>query len=328
LPLLRSQPWIATVAAAVLIVALAAGVWQRQRIGRWMTSLWTQAAPKQAGKHDGPTPRDDKGKRDAEQPEPEATPRHGGKAAGEPAAPPASSKAPAKGAGGSDAKGNSASASSPVQSDPPSGATGAQPAGSGRVAAPPSSSTAPTSSSAAPSAPAPPSGGSTTSTTTTAATKKYGTPEAVPAQTVYRPAKGLTYTSLQEAIQHAEPREQIWLGPGDFTEAIAPIKKALVLRGAGRDATRIDLSGHNGLVFSGASGGLEDLDLCCAAGDAVLTIDGAFRGTLTRLRVRIGDGWGIVINGTAAAEIVDVTFEGTGKGTVSVRPAAAARAGR
>jgi hypothetical protein len=147
----------------------------------------------------------------------------------------------------------------------------------------------------------------------------YANPAALPEQIVFRPKTGQEYASLQDAIRDAAAGETIWIGPGVWTEAIAPIAKALVLKGAGRDQSRIDLTGHAGLTLTGATGGIEDLDICCATGDAVLRIGGAFQGRVAHVRLRQGAGWGLLVHGSAAVDSVDLLFEGNGKGTVSVR---------
>jgi serine/threonine protein phosphatase PrpC len=151
------------------------------------------------------------------------------------------------------------------------------------------------------------------------AKETFADPSALPARVLFRPAAGLRYTSLQAAIRAAAPGETIWIGPGELKEAIAPIAQALTLKGAGRDVTRLNLAGLHGLVLTGPEGGLEDLEVCCAASDAVLEIAGTFRGAITRVRIRKGAGWGIVIRGSAAPAIADTLIDDNPKGRISVR---------
>jgi serine/threonine protein phosphatase PrpC len=149
--------------------------------------------------------------------------------------------------------------------------------------------------------------------------RAYADPSALPEQMVFRPKTGQEYARLADAIADATAGETIWIGPGEWTDPIPPIAKALVLKGAGRDRSRINLSGHAGLTMTGASGGLEDVDICCATGDAVVQIAGAFQGRIAHARVRRGAGWGLLVHGSAAVDSVDVVFEENGKGTVRVR---------
>jgi hypothetical protein len=147
----------------------------------------------------------------------------------------------------------------------------------------------------------------------------FADPSALPQRAVFRPAAGVRYTSLQTAIREAAPGETIWIGPGELKEAIAPITQTLTLKGAGRDVTRLNLTGLHGLVLSGDDGGLEDLEICCAKSGAVLEIAGTFHGSIARVRIAKGEGWGILVRGSAAPTITGALIEDNKKGRVSVQ---------
>jgi serine/threonine protein phosphatase PrpC len=147
----------------------------------------------------------------------------------------------------------------------------------------------------------------------------FADPAALPPRVVFRPAAGLRYASLQAAIHAAAPGETIWIGPGELKEAVAPIAEALTLKGAGRDVTRLNLTGLHGLVLTGADGGLEDLEVCCAKSDAVLELAGTFHGTIARAHIAKGEGWGILVRGSAAPTITDTVIDDSPKGRISVR---------
>jgi serine/threonine protein phosphatase PrpC len=146
----------------------------------------------------------------------------------------------------------------------------------------------------------------------------YGGPADMPDKTVYRPAKKQGYPTLQAAIADAEGNETIWIGPGDYSEELAPIATAITLKGAGRDRTSLSLTGVAGLVLTGKSGGLEDLALTAAAGPAVLEIGGSFHGTIKHVRIHDGSGVGILMRDAATPTLIDTAIENNRGGQYSV----------
>jgi hypothetical protein len=142
-------------------------------------------------------------------------------------------------------------------------------------------------------------------------------PSALSEGTVFRPKTKEHFTRIEDAVAKAGNGETIWIGPGHFTPRLDPLKKSVTFKGAGRDRTILDFSGHGGLILNGQSGGVVDLTLCCAK-DVVLELGPAFKGVVERSRVRDGHGWGIIIRRGANAKIVDTPATGNKRGDVSV----------
>ncbi len=278
---LRHHPALVGAIGGAVLVLLATGSWQRQAIAAWLTSL-TGTAP--AGQHDATDPNAKANKGSLTPKAGVADPANGAQRGDSPAP-----------------RGNAAAHGTPQAGAAAAGADAAAGAAPSPASMPPSAhgSSAPSSS---------------------PKTIHYGSPAEVPERAAYRPAKELEYASLREALQQAEANESVWLGPGDFAEALEPITKAITLKGAGRDRTRLSLAGagHRGLVLTGAGGGIEDLDVCCAAGDAVVEIGDAFNGTIARSRIHDGKGFGILLRDTATVTVIDTLFEKNRKGKYSV----------
>src|SRR5262249_30088618 len=134
---------------------------------------------------------------------------------------------------------------------------------------------------------------------------------------VFRPKTKEHFTRIEDAVARAGNGETIWIGRGHFTPRLDPIKKNVTFKGAGRDATVLDFSGHKGLVLNGQSGGVVDLTLCCAK-DVVLELGASFKGSIERSHVRDGRGWGIIVRRGANAKIVDTPATGNKRGDVTV----------
>jgi hypothetical protein len=134
---------------------------------------------------------------------------------------------------------------------------------------------------------------------------------------VFRPKTKEHFTRIEDAVAKAGNGETIWIGRGHFTPRLDPVKKNVTFKGAGRDATVLDFSGHKGLVLNGQSGGVADLTLCCAK-DVVLELGAGFKGKIERSHVRDGHGWGIIIRRGANAKIVDTPATGNKRGDVTV----------
>ena len=136
---------------------------------------------------------------------------------------------------------------------------------------------------------------------------------------MYRPASRSSYPSLQRAIGDAAVGESIWIGPGEFRGAIDPITKVLYLKGAGRNASRLNFSDGRGLVVTADEGGIEDLDLCCARSGPVLELGGTFRGSIARNRIHDGEGHGLLVTDLAGPTITGNEVAGNRRGQVSVQ---------
>lgn len=149
--------------------------------------------------------------------------------------------------------------------------------------------------------------------------RDYSAPSELPEGTVYRPASKDSYHSLHRAIVDAANDETIWIGPGEFREAIDPITKVLYLKGAGRETSRLNFSNGRGLVVTADDGGIEDLDLCCARSGPVLELGGTFRGTVARNRIHDGEGHGLVVTDLAAPTLSGNEVAGNRRGQMSVQ---------
>lgn len=322
-----SQPWMLAAGAAIVLALIGAGLWQRHAISNWLGARATATPPTTAGPS-AATP-------SATTPSATATDATKPATASDSAASGASPAPAVAVAEPSTASGAARDAKAVAESKASAGggktgspvdhasADAVPPADASGGATHPPSADGSTSPSALPppstATPRLPADSASTPGSTSAAAGKFSGPAALPENTVFRPAKGLRYASLQEALRAAGANETIWIGPGKFTETLDPITRPLTLKGAGRSRSHIVLQGRRGFVITAASGSLDALDLCCATGEAVLELGGAFKGTIVHSRLRGGKGWGLVVKDAAKPSVIDTVIEKNGKGRISVR---------
>lgn len=123
------------------------------------------------------------------------------------------------------------------------------------------------------------------------------------------------FESLDEAIDLAIPGTEVWLGRGRHTPEVREMAHEIHLRGAGIDETTIDLSDGPGFVVRSDRGSLIDLELCCAAEGAVLSLAGSFEGLVASVRLTGGAGVGLAVE-----EMAHPTVEGAEvRGNAGVR---------
>ncbi|MEW6366876.1 MAG: protein phosphatase 2C domain-containing protein [Acidobacteriota bacterium] len=124
----------------------------------------------------------------------------------------------------------------------------------------------------------------------------YTSPLELPNHIIFRPATKTSYLSIRVACDAAMDGEEIWVGPGTYSETGIAIQRDVALRGAGPDVTHVDFSGGTGLLITAGSASVEGLDLCCARDGAVVEMRDGVKGRFANNRVHHGRGAGILIS--------------------------------